>query len=105
MHENGDVLSENVTFFAAPRGLALSRVPIVQRWDFDEKGEAVLVVESAGFHFGVCLELEGTAVRWSDDFFHLHPGEACRIRTGLRLADVEPQVDGVIVYSLADSYE
>ncbi len=101
----GDFCSENVTFFAAPRSLALARERIVHRWETDGGGGAELVLESAAFHYAVCLELEGVAVRWSDNFFHLQPGESRRIQTGLRTADVEAELARVLVYSLVDSYE
>ena len=101
---SGDVRAQNVAFFAAPRALLLREEKISRTLKKISPQEYVLVLESTVFQYAVCLELEGLHPWWSDNFFHLLPGEAKAITLRFKQPIEEALLSRLQIFSLADTY-
>ena len=102
--EHGEHISESTVFFSAPRELELKKVPIAISGEITMDGDCTLTFQAESFQYGVCLELEGVSVRFSDNFFHLHPGQPRTVSVlgELGTPDVMNQL---ALYSLIDTFE
>ncbi len=82
------VVSENLVTFARPKHLELRRPELSIEVETDATGEPVVYVSTDKPALWVWLEVEGNPdVRWTDNFFHVLPGERKEVHPQEGFAD------------------
>jgi len=101
---SGATCAEAFSFFTAPRSLSLSAAPISSEWQEINETESLVSLRSEVCHFSVCLELDGYGAKWSDNFFHLPPGESKTVRVRFSRELAGESRPPLRIYSLIESY-
>ncbi|HEX3054468.1 MAG TPA: glycoside hydrolase family 2 protein [Aggregatilineaceae bacterium] len=97
LHVNGKVESENLVLFVRPKHLTLVKPGIQVRID-QQQAQIELSAEHPALW--VWLSTPGGQAGFSDNFFHLFPGETKQISI-----EGETNLDAVVIQSLIDTYQ
>lgn len=101
---DGARVSEDTTFFAPPRFVALPRGEVTAAIDVAER-EARLTFTASTFLHRFAFELAGLRHRASDNWFELYPGEPKTVSIALDRSASEAELRAALSWrSLADTY-
>jgi beta-mannosidase len=76
--QNGSILSSNISFFVKPKYLNL-KDPGLKTKIKKKDGHLAVTISAENFAAYVCLGLKNSYARFSDNYFHLLPGEKKQI--------------------------
>lgn len=99
--ENGKIISSNVSFFAPYKYLAL-RQPEIEYETFSENNLLYIILKAKYFAAFVELGVQNEYARFSDNYFHLLPGEARKIELLECDMAVNEVVSKLYITSLSD---
>lgn len=98
---DNQVVSDNLVLFERPKHMELSKQGISTKLESNSDGTQVLVLSSDDPALWVWIESDVEGITYSDNFFHLVPHQARRIRIQ---SDSPIQTSELKIQSLVDTY-
>ena len=93
-------MSDNLVLFERPKHLGLQKPRFQVSVEANSDGSQVVMIEADVPALRGWLETDVEGVQFADNFFHLRPGQACRIGVGSG-ATIR---DGDVMRSLVDTF-
>jgi hypothetical protein len=107
LHIGGELLSENLALFARPKHIVLRDPHITMQLDQVNYDTVQLTLSAEQPALWVWIETTEDALRFSDNFFHLHPRreQFITVKLDRDSGDTLSILDKIKIHSLFDTYQ